>query len=97
MTDDLKARALDWRKRHDGGRLCVWWPAGSKPGDDSQPILAIAWDHGGTNELGAFYNAADADKMQLICDIFNAALEDLAPSERDWWGTRTYLEESAGD
>ena len=92
MNDDMKAEALEWCKKNDGGRLCVWWPAGSVDGDGSQPILAIQWDSGGMDELGVFYREEDADKMQLICDVFNAALEELAPSEVDYWGTRTYEE-----
>jgi hypothetical protein len=87
----LARQALQWRKSHLGGRLCVWWPAGSVPGDDSHPILAMHWDGGGVGELGTFYRREDAEAMQTICDIFNWALEELAPSETDWYGTRTYL------
>lgn len=93
MTDidpELARRALAWAKGNDGGRLGVWWPAGSKPGDGSQPIMAIHWDGGGTGELGVFYDEKAAEAMQTICDIFNWALEQLAPSERNFYGTRTY-------
>ena len=88
--DDLKAQALAWRKRHDGGRLGVWWPAGGGPAEGSQPIMSILWDHGGTGELGVFYNTDDADVMEFICDVFNHALEQLAPSTRSFYGERTY-------
>lgn len=94
--EDMKRRALEWSKRHDGGRLCVWWPAGSKPrdpNDDSRPILALNWDNGGVGELGTFYNKADAEAMHTICDIFNWALEQLAPSERTYYGGRIYTGE----
>jgi hypothetical protein len=90
MSDDLPTRVLAWCKRNDGGRLGVWWPAGSQPGSGSRPILAIMWDHGGTGELGTFYNEKDADKMDLICDVFNWAIEQLAPSEQSFYGERTY-------
>lgn len=88
---ELARRALEWAKEHDGGRLCVWWPAGSKPGGGSSPIMAVHWDNGGTGELGTFYNESDAPAMETICDIFNWALEQLAPSETNFYGTRTYL------
>ncbi|MFE2994176.1 hypothetical protein ACFXG4_04080 [Nocardia sp. NPDC059246] len=95
---ELAARALAWMKANDGGGLCVWWPAGSKPGDpndDSRPIMAVNWDNGGVGELGVFYNKSNAAAMQTICDIFNWALGELVPSERGWYGERTYLEEQA--
>jgi hypothetical protein len=88
--DELAARALAWCKAHDGGRLCVWWPAGSKPNDGCSPIMAVSWDGGGTGELGTFYDEEDADKMGLICDVFNWALEQLAPSTQSFYGERTY-------
>lgn len=88
---ELARQALEWSNSNDGGRLCVWWPAGSKPGDDSQPIMAVSWDNGGIGELGSFYSREMAPDMQTICDIFNWALEQLAPSETNWYGTRTYL------
>ncbi|MEV4127063.1 hypothetical protein [Nocardia sp. NPDC049707] len=95
MSDDdrkqLAARALAWAKSNDGGRLGVWWPCGSKTGDGSQPIMSVLWDHGGTGELGVFYDEESADDMEIICDIFNWALEELAPSERGFYGQRTYL------
>lgn len=86
----LAAKALAWSKSHDGGRLCVWWPAGSKPEDKSQPIMAIGWDHGGTDELGVFYRYEDAEAMETIAQIFNWALQQLAPSAQNFWGTREY-------
>lgn len=88
--DELARKALEWRKNNDGGRLGVWWPSGSTPGDDSQPIMSVMWDGGGTGELGVFYSREDAAAMQTICDIFNWAIEQLVPSETDWYGTRTY-------
>ena len=96
MTDNLKSEVLAWCKQNDGGRLCVHWPAGSRDGDGSQPILAIAWDNGGVDELGVFYDEKDAEKMELICDVFNSALEQLAPSEVGYYGTRSYLEDEEG-
>lgn len=90
--EELRARVLAWCKKQDGGRLCVWWPAGSTPGDGSQPILAIQWDSGGLDEIGVFYDEANAETAQFICDVFNDALERLAPSEVDYYGTRTYIE-----
>jgi hypothetical protein len=92
MVDDL-VRVLEWRKHNDGGRLGVWWPAGSEPGDGCSPIMAIVWDHGGAGEMGTFYNGKDADKMAFICDVFNWAIEQLAPSEQSFYGERTYLDE----
>ena len=89
--DDLAARALEWRKRNDGGQLGVWWPAGS--GSGGSPIMAVMWDHGGTGELGTFYYEHDADKMDFICDVFNWAIEQLAPSEQSFYGERIYLGE----
>lgn len=88
---ELAPRVLEWCKRHDGGRLGVWWPAGSKSGDGCQPIMAVMWDGGGTGEIGVFYDEKDADKMELICDVFNWAIEQLAPSEQSFYGERTYL------
>ena len=94
--EELKARTLEWCKANDGGRLCVWWPAGSTGrGSDSQPIMAVNWDHGGNGELGVFYRNEDADAMDLICDVFNWAMEQLAPSEQDFYGSRTYHEGDA--
>lgn len=93
MNSELKAAALAWCRQNEGGRLCVHWPAGATPGDGSQPILAIAWDHGGIDELGVFYDEEDAERMEVICDIFNDALERLAPSTVDRYGTRIYAEE----
>lgn len=87
----LARQALAWRQVHDGGRLGVWWPAGSIPGSGSQPIMSVMWDGGGTGELGVFYEERDAEAMETICDIFNWALEQLAPSETDFYGTRAYL------
>ena len=55
--------------------------------------MAIMWDHGGTGELGVFYDEDDAEIMGLICDVFNWALEELAPSERSYYGSRTYKED----
>lgn len=77
MSDDLRAEARGWRERNDGGRLCAWWPAGSNPSDPedkSQPILSVMWDHGGTGDLGVFYDQADAGK--LIVDGLEYRLED---------------------
>lgn len=91
--DELARKALEWCKRNDGGRLGVWWGCGSKRGDGSQPIMSVMWDHGGTGELGVFYREEDAEAMQMICDLANWALEQLAPSETDYYGTRTYLTE----
>jgi hypothetical protein len=88
--EELARRALDWMKANDGGNLCVWWPAGSKPGDDSQPIMAVLWDAGGVGELGTFYSREDAKAMETICDIFNWALGELVPSAVGWYGQRTY-------
>lgn len=90
IDPEMAARALAWSKANDGGRLGVWWPAGSKPDDDSPPIMAIHWDGGGTGELGAFYDKRDAAAMETICDIFNWALDQLAPSERGYYGDRAY-------
>ncbi|MCZ4506396.1 hypothetical protein O4273_26580 [Rhodococcus ruber] len=90
MSNELASEALEWCKKNDGGRLCVWWPAGSTPGDGSQPILAIRWDGGGLDEIGVFYDEADSVKAQFICDVFNDALERLAPSDVDYFGTRAY-------
>lgn len=96
MTDpELVRRALEWRKNNLGGNLCVWWPAGSTRGDGSSPIMAVRWDGGGTGELGTFYREENAAAMETICDIFNWALEQLAPSETDWYGTRTYVADQA--
>lgn len=53
--------------------------------------MAVNWDQGGTGELGAFYNKSDADDMQTIIDIFNWALDELVPTERGFYGDRTYL------
>lgn len=61
MSDDLKDRAKAWMKANDGGHLGVWWPAGSKPGDNSSPILAIMWDGGGTGEIRDKHGTALAD------------------------------------
>jgi len=88
---ELARQALEWAKANDGGRLCVWWPAGSTPGSGSQPIMAVNWDNGGVGELGVFYNESDAPAMETICNIFNWALEQLAPSETSYYGERTYL------
>lgn len=93
LDPELAKQALAWRKANGGGRLGVWWPCGSKPEDDSQPIMSVMWDGGGTGELGVFYSRDLAPQMQTICDIFNWALEQLAPSETNWYGTRTYLTE----
>src|SRR5881392_12008 len=88
---ELAQRALKWCKQNDGGRLGVWWPAGSEPDDDSQPIMSVMWDGGGTGELGVFYRRELADDMQMICDLANWAMEQLVPSETWFYGTRTYL------
>lgn len=99
MTDnrtEIADQARAWMKANDGGQLCVWWPAGSKPSDpedNSRPIMALNWDQGGTGELGAFYDKSDAEAMQTIVDIFNWALNELVPTERGYYGDRTYLEE----
>jgi hypothetical protein len=53
------------------------------------------WDLGGTDELGVFYREEDAEKMELICDLANWALEQLAPSKQDYYGGRTYRTEKA--
>ena len=98
--EDLKRRALEWSKNHDGGRLCVWWPAGAKPADpqdQSRPIMALNWDSGGVGELGSFYSKTDAEAMNTICDIFNWALDQLVPSQRNWYGTRTYLADEVSE
>jgi hypothetical protein len=94
---EMVARALEWSKSNLGGRLCVWWPAGSQQGDDSHPILAVHWDGGGVGELGTFYRREDAETMQTICDIFNWALEELAPSDVGWYGERTYKADEVGE
>lgn len=92
MSDeDLAARVLEWRKRNDGGQLTVWWPAGSTEDSPGRPIMAVGCDHGGTIEYGSFYDAKDADKMGLICEVFNWAMEQLVPSEQSFHGERTYL------
>lgn len=88
--DDLRAKALQWCKSNDGGRLCVWWPAGSTDENPGYPIMAINWDHGGTGELGTFYGPELEPQMQLICDVFNWALERLAPSTQSFYGGRDY-------
>ena len=89
----LKAAALAWCKKNDGGRLCVWLPAGGNP-DTSYPIMAVNWDHGGTGELGTFYGPEFAPQMELICDVFNWALEQLAPSSQGFYGDRNYSDDS---
>lgn len=91
MGDEaLKDRALQWCKSNDGGRLCVWWPAGGGPDVGSRPIMAVSWDHGGTGELGTFLGPDMAPDMELICDVFNWALEQLNPSSRSFYGERSY-------
>jgi hypothetical protein len=86
----LAHRALEWCKSNDGGRLCVWWPAGSTEKNPGYPIMAVSWDHGGTGELGTFYGPEMADDMELITDVFNWALEQLAPSTQSFYGERDY-------
>jgi len=89
MTE-LAARAKKWMQENDGGQLGAWWPAGAKPGGGSQPILAVMWDHGGTDELGVFYEEKDIDKLELICDLANYAMQQLVPTEREYYGGRNY-------
>lgn len=93
MSDDLAARTKAWMKDNDGGQFGVWWPAGSKPGDDSSPILAIMWDQGGTGEIASFYDEKDADAAELICDLANWAMEQLVPTTRTYYGGREYQED----
>lgn len=92
MSDDLKDRAKAWMKANDGGHLGVWWPAGSKPGDNSSPILAIMWDGGGTGEIGHFYDEKDAESAELICDLANWAMDQLVLTTRTYYGEREYQE-----
>ena len=93
MSDDIAARAKDWMKANDGGQFGVWWPAGSKHGDGSSPILAIMWDGGGTGEIGHFYDEKDSDAAELICDLANWAMEQLVPTTRTYYGEREYQED----
>lgn len=92
---DLAARAKGWMKSNDGGQFGVWWPAGSKPGDGSSPILAIMWDSGGEGEIGHFYDEKDSDAAELICDLANWAMEQLVPTTRTYFGEREYQEDES--
>ncbi|MFE2995034.1 hypothetical protein ACFXG4_08485 [Nocardia sp. NPDC059246] len=83
---ELARRALEWCKRHDGGRLCA-----KERGDDTD--LTILWDNGGDDEFASVYDGFQDSDAELICDLVNFALELLVPSETNYYGTRTYLAE----
>jgi len=42
------------------------------------------------NHAISFHHAKDADKVALICEVFNWAIEQLVPSEQSFYGERTY-------
>lgn len=82
---ELARRALEWCKRNDGGRLY----ARERTGE--QPMMVVLWDNGGEDELGYFHDESRGDDLELICDLANWAVEQLVPSETNYYGTRTYL------
>ena len=87
---DLARRALEWRKRHDGGRL---FAKGHSDGTD----LTIVWDNGGDDEFASVYDGFEYADAELICELVNFAIERLVPSETNYYGTRTYLAEKKPD
>jgi len=86
MSDraDLARKALEWCKRNDGGRLYA-----KRRGGDA--ALTIVWDNGGDDEFASVYEGFQDDDPELICELVNWALEQLVPSETNYYGTRTYL------
>lgn len=82
--DELARKALEWCKRNDGGRLFA-----KTHGDDTD--LTIVWDNGGDDEFANVYDGFQEDDGELICDLVNYALDQLVPSETNYYGTRTYL------
>lgn len=84
MTDDLEdltSRVLAWRKTNDGSYLHA------KPNNQ----FCVNWDHGGYHEIGCMYDTKTASTdIDLICDVFNWALEQLTPSTQGFYGDRTY-------
>lgn len=83
IDPDISARALAWCKANDGGRLHA-----------KATQMCVSWDAGGYHEIADMYDSsaqAEAD-IELICDVFNWALEQLAPSTQNYYGTRTYAE-----
>lgn len=88
MIDDLATRVLKWRKRNLGGVLHT------KTNHDPEqlgPQLCVSWDHGGYAEIASMYSGKSAaEDAEMICEVFNWALEQLAPSTQNWYGTREY-------
>lgn len=87
--DELRAAALKWCKENDGGRLHA------KGGGANQ--LCVSWDHGGYHEIAGMYSQSGKAQqdLELICDVFNWALDQLAPSSQSFYGERTYEEDEA--
>lgn len=82
FLNDLKHRALKWCKRNDGGRI-------HPKGDTRQ--FNVSWDHGGYHEIGCMYDGKTAvEDIELICEVFNWALEQLNPSTQSFYGERSY-------
>jgi hypothetical protein len=78
----IAERALAWCKSNDGGRI---FPKG----DTRQ--FNVSWDHGGYHEIGWVYEGKTAvADIELICDVFNWALDQLVPSTRSFYGERYY-------
>lgn len=83
--DELARKALEWCKRNDGGRLFAKGRRGSTD------AITIVWDNGGDDELASVHDGFQDDDAELICHLVNWALEQLVPSETNYYGTRTYL------
>lgn len=89
QTDELRERVLAYQKRADGGRLFM--KGSTLDPEDYGPQLAVNWDNGGYHEIGCFYAGKGArEDGELLCDVFNWALDVLTPSTVGWYGERTY-------
>lgn len=89
-TDDLKTRVLAWRKANDGGGLHAKWYPDHDP-EEIGPQVCVNWDHGGYHEIAGLYAGKRANTTaELICDVFNWALDQLTPSTQSFYGERTY-------
>lgn len=88
MSDDLATRLLAWRKRNDGGHLHT---KSRHDPTEIGPQLCVSWDHGGYHEIAGMYAGKTAlDDAEMICEVFNWALDQLTPSSQSYYGERTY-------
>lgn len=88
-TNELAARLLAWRKRNDGGHLHT--KANGHDPNEIGPQVCVSWDHGGYHEIGCMYaGSTSLEDAEMLCEVFNWAMEQLTPSTQGWYGTREY-------